>query len=190
MTSRLRLGVNIDHVATIRNARGGDHPDPVRATHANHAQVDAHIAAISILMRILWLQGETDAAMALARDCATEALAIDHDLTVCYGLAIGSIAVATWEGEVALAREWTARLRERTRRHGLAYWDKWGEGFEAIHEGRPVTPAGATPMQLEVFARAGDAGSANALIEAGRADTPSWLRVHLQEAAAMRGVRT
>ena len=29
--SRLRLGVNIDHVATIRNARGGDHPDPVRA---------------------------------------------------------------------------------------------------------------------------------------------------------------
>ena len=29
---RLRLGVNIDHVATIRNARGGEHPDPVRAT--------------------------------------------------------------------------------------------------------------------------------------------------------------
>ncbi len=28
---KLRLGVNIDHVATIRNARGGDHPDPVRA---------------------------------------------------------------------------------------------------------------------------------------------------------------
>ncbi|MCW1430418.1 pyridoxine 5'-phosphate synthase [Novosphingobium sp. JCM 18896] len=29
--AKLRLGVNIDHVATIRNARGGDHPDPVRA---------------------------------------------------------------------------------------------------------------------------------------------------------------
>ena len=28
---QLRLGVNIDHVATIRNARGGDHPDPLRA---------------------------------------------------------------------------------------------------------------------------------------------------------------
>jgi pyridoxine 5-phosphate synthase len=27
----IRLGVNIDHVATIRNARGGGHPDPVRA---------------------------------------------------------------------------------------------------------------------------------------------------------------
>ncbi len=34
MTGRLRLGVNIDHVATIRNARGGEHPDPVRAAFA------------------------------------------------------------------------------------------------------------------------------------------------------------
>ncbi len=29
----LRLGVNIDHVATLRNARGGLHPDPLRAAH-------------------------------------------------------------------------------------------------------------------------------------------------------------
>jgi pyridoxine 5-phosphate synthase len=29
--TKLRLGVNIDHVATVRNARGGDNPDPVRA---------------------------------------------------------------------------------------------------------------------------------------------------------------
>lgn len=28
-----RLGVNIDHVATLRNARGGKHPDPLRAAH-------------------------------------------------------------------------------------------------------------------------------------------------------------
>jgi pyridoxine 5-phosphate synthase len=31
MAGKLRLGVNIDHVATIRNARGGPHPDPLRA---------------------------------------------------------------------------------------------------------------------------------------------------------------
>ena len=29
--NKLRLGVNIDHVATVRNARGGAYPDPVRA---------------------------------------------------------------------------------------------------------------------------------------------------------------
>ena len=38
MASRpLRLGVNIDHVATIRNARGGTHPDPVRAARMAQA---------------------------------------------------------------------------------------------------------------------------------------------------------
>jgi len=31
MTGPLRLGVNIDHVATVRNARGAGYPDPVRA---------------------------------------------------------------------------------------------------------------------------------------------------------------
>jgi pyridoxine 5-phosphate synthase len=31
MPAKLRLGVNIDHVATVRNARGISHPDPVRA---------------------------------------------------------------------------------------------------------------------------------------------------------------
>jgi pyridoxine 5-phosphate synthase len=43
----LRLGVNIDHVATIRNARGGSHPDPVRAAQlaaeAGAARITAHL---------------------------------------------------------------------------------------------------------------------------------------------------
>src|ERR1700735_1639358 len=30
-TSPIRLGVNVDHVATVRNARGGHYPDPVKA---------------------------------------------------------------------------------------------------------------------------------------------------------------
>jgi pyridoxine 5-phosphate synthase len=34
---RLRLGVNIDHVATVRNARGGPYPDPLRAARLAEA---------------------------------------------------------------------------------------------------------------------------------------------------------
>src|SRR5262249_54529707 len=44
---KLRLGVNIDHVATIRNARGGRHPDPVKAAiaaaHAGADGITAHL---------------------------------------------------------------------------------------------------------------------------------------------------
>ena len=45
MSEFLRLGVNIDHVATIRNARGGGHPDPVRAARtAAAAGADSIVA--------------------------------------------------------------------------------------------------------------------------------------------------
>jgi pyridoxine 5-phosphate synthase len=41
MTQHLRLGVNIDHVATVRNARGGKLPDPLRAARvASEAGAD------------------------------------------------------------------------------------------------------------------------------------------------------
>ncbi len=47
MKHRLRLGVNIDHVATIRNARGGAQPDPIRAarlaTKAGADGITAHL---------------------------------------------------------------------------------------------------------------------------------------------------
>ncbi len=45
--SPIRLGVNIDHVATLRNARGGPHPDPVRAAElamsAGANNITAHL---------------------------------------------------------------------------------------------------------------------------------------------------
>jgi pyridoxine 5-phosphate synthase len=72
MTSHLRLGVNIDHVATIRNARGGLHPDPLRAArvaaeagadgitahlredrrHITDADLDALIGSISLPLNL------------------------------------------------------------------------------------------------------------------------------------------
>jgi pyridoxine 5-phosphate synthase len=44
----IRLGVNIDHVATIRNARGGRHPDPVKAAEA---AIDAGADGITAHLR-------------------------------------------------------------------------------------------------------------------------------------------
>ena len=45
--SPLRLGVNIDHIATVRNARGGEHPDPVKgarlAIEAGADGITAHL---------------------------------------------------------------------------------------------------------------------------------------------------
>lgn len=46
-SENIRLGVNVDHVATLRNARGGAHPDPVRAAEiamaAGADNITAHL---------------------------------------------------------------------------------------------------------------------------------------------------
>src|SRR6202048_1385492 len=44
----LRLGVNVDHVATVRNARGGRHPDPV---HAAKIAIEAGADGITAHLR-------------------------------------------------------------------------------------------------------------------------------------------
>jgi pyridoxine 5-phosphate synthase len=72
LPGRLRLGVNIDHVATVRNARGGPYPDPVRAAllaeaagadgitahlredrrHITDADIDALMAALTLPLNL------------------------------------------------------------------------------------------------------------------------------------------
>ncbi|WP_415643805.1 pyridoxine 5'-phosphate synthase [Sphingomonas antarctica] len=83
MTGHLRLGVNIDHVATVRNARGGEHPDPVRA-----ARIAAEVGADGITAHlredrrhirdddIARLMGEIDLPLNLEMAATDEMLAI------------------------------------------------------------------------------------------------------------------
>ncbi|WP_293880310.1 pyridoxine 5'-phosphate synthase [Sphingomonas sp.] len=80
---KLRLGVNIDHVATIRNARGGDHPDPVLAARiaaeAGADGITAHLREDRRHIRdedIARLMGEIDLPLNLEMAATDEMLAI------------------------------------------------------------------------------------------------------------------
>lgn len=81
--ARLRLGVNIDHVATVRNARGGDHPDPVRAAlivaEAGGDGITAHLREDRRHIRdedIVRLQSATGLPLNLEMAATDEMLAI------------------------------------------------------------------------------------------------------------------
>jgi pyridoxine 5-phosphate synthase len=83
MSDYLRLGVNIDHVATIRNARGGIHPDPVKAARlAAAAGADGITAHLREDRRhisdedIARLTGEIDLPLNLEMAATEEMLAI------------------------------------------------------------------------------------------------------------------
>jgi len=108
MASKLRLGVNIDHVATVRNARGGATPDPVRAALlAQEAGADGITAHLREDRRHI-----RDA------DMAAIAQAIDIPLNFEMGATdeMQQIALATKPHAVCLVPE---RREERTTEGGL-----------------------------------------------------------------------
>jgi pyridoxine 5-phosphate synthase len=83
MTERVRLGINVDHVATLRNARGGAHPDPVRAAMAALAAgadgITAHLREDRRHIRdedIDRLKAEVEAPLNLEMAATPEMLAI------------------------------------------------------------------------------------------------------------------
>jgi predicted ATPase/DNA-binding winged helix-turn-helix (wHTH) protein len=129
---------------------------PERANHANHAQVDGKIAAMSLMMRLRWLhEGDIAGALELACACADDAVQIDHALSSCYGLAIGCIPVAIVAGKTALAREWIAVLADHTGRHGLDHWATFVAGYRHALDDHEVLAEG-TRMQREMFEVAAD----------------------------------
>ena len=83
MAGLIRLGVNIDHVATVRNARGGAHPDPVRfaklAAEAGADGITAHLREDRRHIRdadIDRLRAEVDRPLNLEMAATPEMLAI------------------------------------------------------------------------------------------------------------------
>jgi predicted ATPase len=134
---------------------------PERETHANHAQVDGEIAALSLLMRLQWLLGDLPAALELARTCAAAAAELDHALSLSYGLAIGCIPVALAAGEAEFAEELLQTLHTTTSRHGLRHWRTFVDGYRGL-----PTPE-ASAMQREMFA-----------VARGEKAAVSWFRAH------------
>ena len=108
MTLPLRLGVNIDHVATVRNARGGDNPDPTRAAlMAQAAGADGITAHLREDRRHI-----TDADMGALAKAITVPLNFEMAATA----EMQRIALATKPHAVCLVPE---KRQERTTEGGL-----------------------------------------------------------------------
>lgn len=108
MTAKLRLGVNIDHVATVRNARGGALPDPARAAvlaqEAGADGITAHLREDRRHVR--------DADMAAIKG----AISIPLNFEMAATDEMQKIALATQPHAVCLVPE---RREERTTEGGL-----------------------------------------------------------------------
>lgn len=152
MTKRVRLGVNIDHVATIRNARGVSYPDPVRAAivalEAGADGVTAHLRedrrhiSDSDIERLSAMLRERGRPLNLEMAVTSEML---------------DIALKHRPPAVCLVPE---RREERTTEGGLdvAHGHNWIAPFvEKLRENgsRVSLFIGADPLQIEAASRTG-----------------------------------
>lgn len=154
MSERVRLGVNIDHVATIRNARGVAYPDPVRAAHvALDAGADGITAHLREDRRHI-----SDADIAnLSAMLRERAKPLNFEMAVTNEML--EIALKHRPHAVCLVPE---RREERTTEGGLdvAGGHNWIAPFVAkLRDGgsRVSLFIGADPMQIEAAARTGAA---------------------------------
>ena len=146
---RLRLGVNIDHVATIRNARGGDNPSPVRAAviaqQAGADGITAHLREDRRHIR----DGDIDAIM--------DAITIPLNFEMAATEEMRAIALRHKPHAVCIVPE---RREERTTEGGL---DVARDENKLAHYIAPFADGGsrvsmfiaADPRQLEASVRIG-----------------------------------
>lgn len=115
-----------------------------RFTHGFGVQYEQSVAALTILARILWLQGFAEKARRTANLALQIALQINHGLSICYTLAITGCVLAQYTGEHSIARERLDMLKHQARKHSVMLFHEWACHYERAFDGAPLETCPAT----------------------------------------------
>ena len=102
------------------------------ATRSRGFHFDHRVAGLTVMARVLWLEGRPDQALQYAIDAVEESVSIAHPLSLCYAVAIGAAPVAFWCGEIDKARAWSALLTHTAHERSLHFWQAYGDGFQHL----------------------------------------------------------
>lgn len=117
-----------------------------RFTHGFGVQYDQSVAALTILARILWLQGQPEQAWRNARQALDIAIQIDHGTSICYTLALAGCPIAHYNGDTRTARELLRLLLEQAQKHSVLLFYTWARHYAQVidrTEARPLPQPGS-----------------------------------------------
>ncbi|MPW23796.1 transcriptional regulator [Paraburkholderia sp. CNPSo 3157] len=114
---------------------------------------DHGIAARASLARVLWTQGNSEAALQLAQRALDEALKCGHDVLICYVLAEGLVPIALLTRSFEVARQGITLLENHARQAGFVIWLACCAGYEE-YLNSTIHP---DPLRLPHFRHALDA---------------------------------
>ena len=159
-----------------------------RFTHGFGVQYDQSVASLTILARVLWLQGLPEQAWRTARQALDIAVQINHGTSICYTLALASCLIAHYNGDSNTARALLRQLLEQAQKHSVLLFHTWGRHYaQVIDESlpRPIAPADnglIKELMVTLDARYID----DALLERARNGAAGWSTAEVLRAEAER----
>ncbi|WP_339495858.1 ATP-binding protein [Pseudomonas sp. RA_105y_Pfl2_P56] len=159
-----------------------------RFTHGFGVQYDQSVASLTVLARVLWLQGFPEQAWRTARQALDIAVQINHGTSICYTLALASCLIAHYNGDRQNARALLHLLLEQAQKHSVMLFYTW-----ARHYAQVIDADSATPMPLqssglvrEVMVTLDSGFVDDALLERAQSGAAGWSTAEILRARADR----
>ncbi|WP_415760069.1 ATP-binding protein [Pseudomonas sp. LT1P18] len=157
-----------------------------RFTHGFGVQYDQSVAALTILARILWIQGQPEKAWRTARQALDIAIQINHGTSICYTLALAGCPIAHYNGDTRTARELLRLLLEQAQKHSVLLFYTWAQHYAQVIDRAqtPPVPQPGAGLIKEIMVTLDTAFVDDALLQ--RADTGSagWSTAEILRAGA------
>ncbi|PTT27131.1 winged helix-turn-helix domain-containing protein [Pseudomonas sp. HMWF021] len=159
-----------------------------RFTHGFGVQYDQSVASLTILARVLWLQGFADQAWHTARQALDIALQINHGTSICYTLALASCLIAHYNGDRKNARALLQLLLEQAQKHSVLLFHTWARHYAQVievGEKRPVVAADSGLVR-ELMVTLDSRFIDDALLERAQSGAAGWSTAEILRAQAER----
>ncbi|EJM14261.1 hypothetical protein PMI21_03836, partial [Pseudomonas sp. GM18] len=157
-----------------------------RFTHGFGVQYDQSVAALTILARILWLQGLPEKAWRTARQALDIAMQINHGTSICYTLALSGCLIAHYNGDTPGARELLGLLLVQAQKHSVSLFYTWAKHYAQVITvaETPSSPRPDAGLIKEIMVTLDSRFIDEALLERAENGTAGWSTAEILRARA------
>jgi predicted ATPase len=159
-------------------------------TNGFGVQYDQKVAALTLLARVLWLQGFPEQAWHHAMQALDLAQRIEHGTSLCYTLALSAWAIARYNGHIVASRELLTLLLGQTRKLSMNMFHGWAQHYEreTLTPGAPPGSEPALPgegMIKDIMATLNPAYVDDALLARAQSGQAGWVTAEVLRAGAV-----
>ncbi|MCM2461011.1 helix-turn-helix transcriptional regulator [Pseudomonas sp. CG7] len=155
-----------------------------RFSHGFGVQYDQSVAALTILARILWLQGFAEKARRTANLALQIALQINHGISICYTLALTGCVIAHYNGDHSTTRERLDLLKQQAKKHSVMLFHDWACHYACVLDGETLETSATNGLIQDIGVTLRPELVSPAQLERARTGTAGWCSAEILRAGA------